>query len=106
LTGANALASAGSAVLASGVGSISLNWDYLDVPRLEQDLPANVPVVAGWQEDFVKLMCLAQNPEARYYFLLDWPWGISGTESVRARLPPHAGISQQRVLLEEHPGQP
>jgi hypothetical protein len=60
------------------VGPISLSWDYLDVPRLEQDLPANVPVVAGWQEDFVKLMRLAQNPEARYYFLLDWPGALVG----------------------------
>jgi hypothetical protein len=60
------------------VGPINLSWDYLDVPRLEQDLPANVPVVAAWQQDFVKLMRLAQNPEARYYFLLDWPGALVG----------------------------
>ena len=60
------------------VGPISLSWDYLDVLRLEQDLPENVPVKPAWQQDFVKLMRLAQNPEARYYFLLDWPGALVG----------------------------
>jgi hypothetical protein len=60
------------------VGPISLSWDYLDVQCLEQMVPAGVPVVAGWQEDFVKFMRLAQNPEARYYFLLDWPGALVG----------------------------
>jgi hypothetical protein len=60
------------------VGPINLSWDYLDVARMEQDLPPDVPVVAGWQEDFVKLMRLAHNPEPRYYFLLDWPGALVG----------------------------
>jgi hypothetical protein len=60
------------------VGPTNLGWDYLDVERLEQIVPAGVPVVAGWQEDFVKFMRLAHNPEARYYFLLDWPGALVG----------------------------
>jgi hypothetical protein len=60
------------------VGPINLSWDFLDVQRLEQELPQDVPVVAGWQEDFVKLMRLGHNPEARYYFLLDWPGALAG----------------------------
>jgi hypothetical protein len=60
------------------VGPISLSWDYLDVQRLEQDIPANSIVIAGWEEDFVKLMRLSHNPEAHYYYLLDWPSALSG----------------------------
>ena len=50
---------------------------YLDVQRLEQTVPADVPVVAGWQEDFAKFMRLAHNP-ARFFFLLDWPTALQG----------------------------
>ena len=60
------------------VGPINLSWDYLDVQRLEQDIPANSIVIAGWEEDFVKLMRLSRNPEAHYYYLLDWPTALSG----------------------------
>jgi len=60
------------------VGPISLSWDYLDVRRVEQSIPPNVPVVAAWQEDFVKFMRLSGDPEARYYFLLDWPSALAG----------------------------
>jgi hypothetical protein len=50
---------------------------YLDVQRVEQSVPADVPVVAGWQEDFSKFMRLAHNP-ARFFFLLDWPTASEG----------------------------
>jgi hypothetical protein len=60
------------------LGSVHLSWDYLDVQRLEQVVPADVAVVAGWQEDFVKLMRYSQNPKAHYYFLLDWPAALVG----------------------------
>jgi hypothetical protein len=60
------------------VGPINLSWDYLDIQQLEQLAPSGVPVVAGWQEDFVKLMRLSHNPEARYYYLLDWPGALIG----------------------------
>jgi hypothetical protein len=60
------------------VGPISLSWDYLDIQQVEQAVPSGVPVVAGWQEDFVKLMRFSHNPEARYYYLLDWPGALIG----------------------------
>ena len=60
------------------VGPIDLSLDYLDVPRLEKDIPVNNVVVAGWQEDFVKLMRFARKPEAHYYFLMDWPAALAG----------------------------
>jgi hypothetical protein len=60
------------------LGPINKSWDYLDVQRLEQAVPPNVAVVAGWQEDFVKLMRLSHNPRAHYYFLLDWPAALAG----------------------------
>jgi hypothetical protein len=60
------------------VGPINLSWSYLDVQRLEQSLPPNVPVVAAWQQDFVKFMRYSNNPNVQYYFLLDWPAALVG----------------------------
>ena len=54
---------------------------YLDVSRLEKLVPPGGIVVAGWQEDFVKLMRLTPDPEAHYYFLLDWPTALAGPRS-------------------------
>jgi hypothetical protein len=59
------------------VGPISLSLAYLDLDGVEQMVPDGVPVVAAWQEDFVKFMRLSRNPE-RYYFLLDWPAALAG----------------------------
>ena len=60
------------------VGPINLSWSYLDVQRFEQSIPPNVAVVAGWQQDLGKLMRYSQNPNAHYYFLLDWPAALAG----------------------------
>jgi hypothetical protein len=60
------------------VGPINLGWSYLDVQRFEQSLPSNVPVVAAWQQDFVKFMRYSNNPNIQYYFLLDWPAALVG----------------------------
>jgi hypothetical protein len=60
------------------LGPQSLYRGYLDVQRLEQVVPPNVAVVAGWQEDFAKLMRYAPNPNVQYYFLLDWPAALVG----------------------------
>ena len=40
-------------------------------------VPPNIAVVAGWQEDFAKLMRFAHDP-LRFYFLLDWPVAVAG----------------------------
>ena len=58
------------------LGPIDMGWAYLDVPRVEQYLPPNAAVVAGWQHDFVKFMRFSQNPNIHYYFLLDWPGAL------------------------------
>jgi hypothetical protein len=63
------------------LGPVNLSWDYLDVRRLEQSVPANVAVVAGWQEDYVKLMRYSQDSKAQYYFLLDWPAALAGPKA-------------------------
>jgi hypothetical protein len=63
------------------LGPVNLSWDYLDVRRLEQSVPANVAVVAGWQEDYVKLMRYPQDSKAQYYFLLDWPAALAGPKA-------------------------
>jgi hypothetical protein len=63
------------AVLA--LGPLKISWTYLDVQRLEKVVPPNVAVVAGWEQDFAKLMRYSQNPQA-YYFLLDWPEALAG----------------------------
>jgi hypothetical protein len=63
------------------VGPISLNLAYLDVKGVERMAPAGIPVVAAWQEDFSKFMRLSPNPEARYYFPLDWPVALAGPRS-------------------------
>jgi hypothetical protein len=59
------------------VKPINESLAYLDVDRLERLVPADVPVVAGWQEDFAKFMRLAHNP-GRFFFLLDWPTALQG----------------------------
>jgi hypothetical protein len=59
------------------VKPIDQSLAYLDVQRLEQIVPADAPVVAGWQEDFAKVMRLAHNP-GRFFFLLDWPTALQG----------------------------
>ena len=43
--------------------------------------PPGVPVVAAWQEDFSKFMRSVSNPEARYYFPLDWHAALAGPRS-------------------------
>jgi hypothetical protein len=60
------------------VGSIKASWDYLDVQRLEGEIPANTVLVAAWQEDFVKLMRLGNQPESKYFYLLDWSSALPG----------------------------
>jgi hypothetical protein len=50
---------------------------YLDVERLDRLVPPNAAVVAGWQEDFSKLMRFSHSPQDRY-FLLDWPTALVG----------------------------
>jgi hypothetical protein len=65
----------------AALGPASEYRGYLDVARLERLVPSNGIVVAGWQEDFVKLMRLAPDPEAHYYFLLDWPTALVGPRS-------------------------
>jgi hypothetical protein len=62
------------------LGPASTYRGYLDVSRLEQLIPPDGTVVAGWQEDFAKLMRLATHP-AQYYFLLDWPAAVAGPRS-------------------------
>jgi hypothetical protein len=62
------------------LGPASEYRGYLDVARLEQLVPADGIVVAGWEEDFVKLMRLTTHPE-RYYFMLDWPAALAGPRS-------------------------
>ncbi len=60
------------------LGPIDLGWAYLDVRRVELNLPPNAAVIAGWQQDFVKFMRFSQNSNIRYYFLLDWPAAVVG----------------------------
>ena len=62
------------------VGPINLSWAYLDLDGVERMVPNGVPVVAAWQEDFVKFMRLSRQPE-RYYFLLDWPAALAGPQA-------------------------
>jgi hypothetical protein len=62
------------------VKPINESLAYLDVERLEQSVPADVPVIAGWQEDFAKFMRLAHNP-AHFFFLLDWPTALQGPKT-------------------------
>jgi hypothetical protein len=56
---------------------LAVSRQYLDVQRLDQAATADRPVVAGWQEDFSKLMRFSRDP-TRYYFLLDWPAAVAG----------------------------
>jgi hypothetical protein len=62
------------------LGPASTYRGYLDVSRLEQLIPPDGTVVAGWQEDFARLMRLTTHP-AQYYFLLDWPTAVAGPRS-------------------------
>jgi hypothetical protein len=57
---------------------LDASWRYLGVQRLEHTVPANIAVVADWQDDFAKLMRYEQKPQTRYYFLLDWPAALKG----------------------------
>jgi hypothetical protein len=57
---------------------LDVSRQYLDVQRLDHVVPPNIAVVAGWQEDFSKLMRFSHNPQTRYYFLLDWPAAVAG----------------------------
>jgi hypothetical protein len=68
---------------------LELSRQYLDVQRLDHAASADRPVVAGWQEDFSKLMRFSHDP-ARYYFLLDWP--ANGAKGVCPRLPSYEGL--------------
>jgi hypothetical protein len=56
---------------------LRVSRQYLDVQCLDRAAAADSPVVAGWQEDFSKLMRFSHDP-ARYYFLLDWPAAVAG----------------------------
>jgi hypothetical protein len=60
------------------LGASSNYRGYLDIAHLEQAVPPDVPVVAGWQEDFAKLMRYSHNPNIHYYFLLDEPAAVVG----------------------------
>jgi hypothetical protein len=54
------------------------SWQFLDVQRLDHTVPANMPVVADWADDFAKLMRYPDSPHSHYYFLLDWPAALAG----------------------------
>jgi hypothetical protein len=56
---------------------LEVSRQYLDVQRLDRVADADRPIVAGWQEDFSKLMRFSHDP-TRYYFLLDWPAAVEG----------------------------
>jgi hypothetical protein len=56
---------------------LGVSRQYLDVQRLDRAATADRPVVAGWQEDFSKLMRFSHDP-TRYYFLLDWTAAVAG----------------------------
>ena len=62
----------------AAVRPIESGWDYLDVQRLEQEIPQGNILVAAWQQDFSKLMRLSRHPEAQYVFLLDKASAFSG----------------------------
>jgi hypothetical protein len=64
-------------VTALALPPLELSRQYLDVQRLDGAAAADRPVVAGWQEDFSKLMRFSHDP-ARYVFLLDWPAAVAG----------------------------
>jgi hypothetical protein len=49
----------------------------MDVQRLDRVVPPDSLVVAGWQEDFSKLMRFSHSPQNRYY-LLDWQAALAG----------------------------
>jgi hypothetical protein len=51
---------------------------FLDVQRLDHTVPANVPVITDWADDFAKLMLYPHSPQSHYYFLLDWPAALAG----------------------------
>ena len=57
---------------------LPLSWQYLDITRLDQAVPANIATVADWGDDFEKLMRYSRSPRAHYYYLLDWPAALAG----------------------------
>ncbi len=94
------------------VKPIDQSLAYLDVGRLEQLVPVDVPVVAGWQEDFAKFMRLAHNP-GHFFFLLDWPTALQGPrtfvvdyhlmQTYRANGYYSNNIQENRAFLCSHP---
>jgi hypothetical protein len=54
------------------------SWQYLDLQRLDQTVPANIAVVTDWGDDFEKLMRYSRSLRAHYYYLLDWPAALAG----------------------------
>ncbi len=59
-------------------GPAAGNYRFLDVERLDGMVSPDVAVVAGWQQDFAKIMRYSQKPGAQYFFLLDWPAALAG----------------------------
>ena len=57
--------------------SSSASPEYLDVAQLDATVPANVPVVVGWQHDFFKAMRYSKRRDP-YVFLLDWTTALKG----------------------------
>jgi hypothetical protein len=57
---------------------ISMDTYYLDVKRLDETTPANAVIVTNWVNDFTKVMRYSNNPQGRYYFLLDWSSAVEG----------------------------
>ena len=57
--------------------SSSASPEYLDVAQLDAAVPANVPVVVGWQHDFFKVMRYSKRRDP-YVFLLDWTTALKG----------------------------
>ena len=54
-----------------------VNAQYLDVQQVDALIPHDVPLVAGWQNDFSVLMRYSTDPQDRFY-LLDWPTALAG----------------------------
>jgi hypothetical protein len=56
----------------------SVNYEYLDVQRLDKTVSPDTAVIVGWQHDFSKVMRYSQKPGSHYYFLLDWSASLAG----------------------------
>ncbi|HEX3940453.1 MAG TPA: glycosyltransferase family 39 protein [Acidobacteriaceae bacterium] len=50
---------------------------YLDVQRVERDLPPDAVVVVEWQHDFSRMMRFSPRP-TRFFYLLDWNTALHG----------------------------